>query len=119
MVGPKSTQTRVVGIITDEMHPYIQFLSNRVSMKKCVGMHLVCYFMCTIRDIVHVHVHVYPVRVHGWAWYAYGSYLYMYVQVHVHVPSFKHKCMYMYLYNSDISLHNTCISHVHVHCIIL
>ena len=23
MAGPKSTQTRVVGIITDEMHPYI------------------------------------------------------------------------------------------------
>ena len=25
------------------MHPYIQFLSNGVSMKKCVGMHLVRY----------------------------------------------------------------------------
>ena len=34
MAGPKSTQTRVVGIITDEMHPY----------EKCVGMHLICYY---------------------------------------------------------------------------
>ena len=33
MVGPKSIQTRVVGIITDEMHPYILFSSNGVSMK--------------------------------------------------------------------------------------
>ena len=33
MVGPKSAQTRVVGIITDEMHPYIQFSNNMVSMK--------------------------------------------------------------------------------------
>ena len=33
MVGPKSTQTRVAGIITDEMHAYVQFSSNRVSMK--------------------------------------------------------------------------------------
>ena len=33
MIGPKSTQTRVVGIIMDEMHPYIQFSSNGVSMK--------------------------------------------------------------------------------------
>ena len=38
----KSTQTRLVGIITDEMHPYIvhvqctsKISSNRVSMKMC------------------------------------------------------------------------------------
>ena len=43
MVAPKSTQTRVVGITTDEMHPYILFSSNGVSMK-CVGTHLVCYY---------------------------------------------------------------------------
>ena len=33
MVGPKSTQTRVVGIITDEMYPYtffIETLSHKV-----------------------------------------------------------------------------------------
>ena len=35
MVGPKSTLTRVVGIIIDEMHPYIQVSSNEVSMKMC------------------------------------------------------------------------------------
>ena len=29
------TQTRVLGIITDEMHPYILFSSNRVSIKMC------------------------------------------------------------------------------------
>ena len=32
MVGPKSAQTCVVAI-TDEMHPYIQFSSNRTSVK--------------------------------------------------------------------------------------
>ena len=26
MVGPKSTQTRVVGMITDEVHPYTFFV---------------------------------------------------------------------------------------------
>ena len=35
MVWPKSTQTRLVGIIADEMYPHILFLSNRVSMKMC------------------------------------------------------------------------------------
>ena len=43
MAGPKSIQTRVVGIITDEMHPYIQFSSNRVSMKMCRD-YLICYY---------------------------------------------------------------------------
>ena len=37
MVEPKSTQTRVVGIITNEMHPYTSNFqvarSNRVSME--------------------------------------------------------------------------------------
>ena len=34
MVVQKSTQTRVVGKITDKVHPsYILFSSNRVSMK--------------------------------------------------------------------------------------
>ena len=42
MVVQKSTHTRIVGIITDKVHPYT-FSSNRVS-KLCVGMHLVCYF---------------------------------------------------------------------------
>ena len=27
-IGPKSTQTRVVGIITDEMHPYTFFIET-------------------------------------------------------------------------------------------
>ena len=35
MVGPQSTQTRVIGIIMDKMHPYILFSSNRISMKMC------------------------------------------------------------------------------------
>ena len=36
MIGPKSTQTRVAGIITlDQMHPYILFSSNKISIK-CV-----------------------------------------------------------------------------------
>ena len=35
MVGPKSIQTRLVGIITDEMHPYISFSSKEISMKMC------------------------------------------------------------------------------------
>ena len=38
-IGPKSIQTRVVGIITDEMHPYIQFSSNRVfyeNVQRCI-----------------------------------------------------------------------------------
>ena len=39
MVGPKSTRTRVVGIITDEIHPYILFSSNGVSMKNVYGCH--------------------------------------------------------------------------------
>ena len=33
MVVQKSTQTRVVGKITDKVHPYILFSSNMVSMK--------------------------------------------------------------------------------------
>ena len=28
MVGPKSTQTIVVGIVTDEMHPYTFFIET-------------------------------------------------------------------------------------------
>ena len=28
MVGPKSTLTRLVGIITDEMHPYTYFVET-------------------------------------------------------------------------------------------
>ena len=35
MVGLKNIQMRVVGMITDEMHPYTFFMD--------VGMHLVCY----------------------------------------------------------------------------
>ena len=41
MVGTKSTQTRVVGIITDEMHPYILQVTG--FLQENVGMHLVCY----------------------------------------------------------------------------
>ena len=37
MVGPKGTQTRAVGIMIDKIHPYIQFSSNRVSMKNVQG----------------------------------------------------------------------------------
>ena len=45
MVGPKSTQTRVVGIIIDEMHPYILFKFQVIGFyEKRVGMHLVCYY---------------------------------------------------------------------------
>ena len=33
MVGLKNKHTRVVGIIKDEMHPYILFSSNKFSMK--------------------------------------------------------------------------------------
>ena len=28
MAGPKSTQTKVVGIITDEIHPYTFFIET-------------------------------------------------------------------------------------------
>ena len=28
MVGPKGTQTRVVGVITDQMHPYTFFIET-------------------------------------------------------------------------------------------
>ena len=57
MVVQKSTHTRIVGKITDKVHPYT-FSSNRVS-KLRVGMHLVCYFlyypcMCTF-----LHYHPY------------------------------------------------------------
>ena len=40
MIGPKSTQTRVyiVGIITDEMYPYILLSSNR-AYEIYVGMY--------------------------------------------------------------------------------
>ncbi len=40
MVGSKSTQTRIA-CLADKMHPYILFSSDRVSVKMCVGMHLV------------------------------------------------------------------------------
>ena len=36
MVVPKSTQTRVVGKITHNVHPCTTFLSNRVSRKNFV-----------------------------------------------------------------------------------
>ena len=35
MVGPKSTRTRVVGIITDEMHPYTFFVKSRYLKIRC------------------------------------------------------------------------------------
>ena len=34
----------VVGIITDEMHPYSLFSSNEFGFGSGVGMHLVCYY---------------------------------------------------------------------------
>ena len=38
MVGAKSTQTRVVGIITDKVHPtYNVFPCNNSFHEKCVG----------------------------------------------------------------------------------
>ena len=41
-------------MITDKMHPYILFSSYRVSMKKCVGMHLICFIptilICVLFD---------------------------------------------------------------------
>ena len=37
MVRPKSTQTKVVGMIIDKMHPYILFSSNDISMKYVQG----------------------------------------------------------------------------------
>ena len=57
MVVQKSTYTRIVGKITDKVHPYTKF-GNPVT-RKCVGMHLVCYFpyypcMCTF-----LHYHPY------------------------------------------------------------
>ena len=49
-IGPKSIQTRVVGIITNEMHPYIQFSSNRVSMKMCRGASYLLYHPNYLRN---------------------------------------------------------------------
>ena len=49
MVGLKSIQTNiyVVGIITDELHPYIPFSSNRVSKKKmCMDAIYVAFCTC-------------------------------------------------------------------------
>ena len=43
MVGSKITRTRILGMITDKLHPYILFSSNRVPTKKHVGMLLICY----------------------------------------------------------------------------
>ena len=43
MVGPKSTQTRVIGIITDKIHPTSYFKQQRFYEKR-VGLHLVCYY---------------------------------------------------------------------------
>ena len=37
MVGPKSTQARVVGIITDEMHPYTLFIETLLLENKMQG----------------------------------------------------------------------------------
>ena len=52
MAGSKGTQTRVVGIITDKMHSTTLCSSNRVSMKKHVGMHLVCS-LCGTHKLVY------------------------------------------------------------------
>ena len=38
MVGPTNTQTRLVGIITDEVHPHTFFIETPL----LAGMHLVC-----------------------------------------------------------------------------
>ena len=40
IAGPKSTLTRVVGIITDKMHRFKQ----QSFYEKCVGVHFVCYY---------------------------------------------------------------------------
>ena len=37
MVGPKGTQIRVVGIITDEMHPYKFFIETTLLEIGCRG----------------------------------------------------------------------------------
>ena len=36
-IGPKSTQTRVVGIITDKMHPYTLFIETLLLENKMWG----------------------------------------------------------------------------------
>ena len=41
MAGPNSTQTRLVGIM-HRQDASLQSSSNRVSLKTCVGMHLMC-----------------------------------------------------------------------------
>ena len=56
MVVQKSTQTRVVGKITDKVHSYT-FSSNSVSMKKfCVGMHLVLF---SLLSFLYYHPYIY------------------------------------------------------------
>ena len=59
MVVSKSTQTRVVGIMTDKVHPTSYISSNRVSMKKSVGMHLVSYYSssCTFDPTIPTYVY--------------------------------------------------------------
>ena len=44
------------------MHPYISILSNKVSTKKRVGMHLVCYYPC------YSCLYVYFLTLHGDTW---------------------------------------------------
>ena len=43
MVGPKSIQTRVVGIITDEIHPYTIFIETLLLENTMQGMHFIYY----------------------------------------------------------------------------
>ena len=49
MAGSKGKQIIVVGIITYKMHPttfFFFFFSSSISMKKRIGMHLICYYSC-------------------------------------------------------------------------
>ena len=59
MVGSKSTQTRVVGIINNQQTRctlHLTFSSNKVSMKRLVEMHLVGYLISLLLLFVIINV---------------------------------------------------------------
>ena len=56
MVGRKSAQTRVSRDNNRQDASYNLLSSNSVSMKKRVGMHIVCYFFLSDQSIHHIQV---------------------------------------------------------------
>ena len=82
MAGPKSTQTRVVGIITDEMQPYTFFIEPHYLKIRCRDA------SCLIFPIL---LFVYLLALP----FLLTSSIYLVILLYIHVNNIFRKCMFV------------------------